>query len=51
MTEPNEQQKALIEQHKLNPDNWLVYAETSKKLVLLSRRTKQRRVLQKVGVE
>lgn len=33
MNEPNEQQKALIEQHKLNPANWLVLSETSKKLI------------------
>ena len=50
MTEPNEQQKALIEKHKLNPANWLVYAETSKKLVIKNRRG-MRRELKKEGVE
>ena len=50
MNEPNEQQKALIEQHKLNPDNWLVINETSKKLVIKNRRG-MRRELKKEGVE
>lgn len=47
MTEPNEQQKELIEQHKLNPANWIVFSETSKKLIVLSKRTSMRKVLKK----
>ena len=47
MTEPNEQQKTLIEQHKLNPANWIVFQETSKKLIVLSKRTSMRKVLKK----
>ena len=50
MTEPNEQQKELIEQHKLNPDNWMVVSETIEKLVIKNRRG-MRRELKKEGVE
>ena len=50
MTEPNEQQKALIEHHKLNPANWLVYAETREKLIIKNRRG-MRRELKKEGVK
>ncbi len=50
MTEPNEQQIALMVKHKLNPNNWMVYAETSTKLVVKNRRG-MRRELKKVGAE
>ena len=42
MNEPNEQQKALIEQHKLNADNWLVLSETKDKLIIKNRRGMRR---------
>lgn len=50
MTEPNEQQIEIIVKHKLNPDNWLVLIETSKKLVIKNRRW-MRRELKKEGVK
>ena len=50
MTEPNEQQIEIILKHKLNPDNWLVLSETSKKLVIKNRRG-MRRELKKEGVK
>lgn len=47
MTEPNEQQIALMQKYKMNPANWVVFQETSKKLIVLSKRTSMRKVLQK----
>lgn len=45
MTEPNEQQIALMVKHKMNPANWVVFQETGKKLIVLSKRTSMRKVL------
>lgn len=47
MTEPNEQQIELMQKYKMNPANWVVFQETSKKLIVLSKRTKMRKVLVK----
>jgi hypothetical protein len=55
MTEPNEQQAELIRKHKynpnrqhtLNPNNWLVLAETEKKLIILNKRKCRRMTLRK----
>lgn len=55
MTEPNEQQAELIRKQTvnpnstrtLNPDHWMVLEETNKQLVILSKRTRLRRVLLK----
>lgn len=47
MTEPNEQQKALMVKHKMNPANWVVFSETSKELIVLSKRISMRKVLVK----
>jgi hypothetical protein len=55
MTEPNEQQAELIRkykynpnrQHTLNPNNWLVLAETEKKLIILNKRKCRRMTLRK----
>ena len=55
MTEPNEQQAELIRKYKynpnrnptLNPNNWLVLAETEKKLIILNKRKCRRMTLKK----
>lgn len=47
MTEPNKQQIELREKYKMNPANWIVFSETSKKLIVLSKRTSMRKVLVK----
>ena len=55
MTEPNEQQAELIRKQTvnpnstrtLNPDHWGVLEENDKQLVILSKRTRLRRVLLK----
>ena len=49
MTEPNEQQIALMQKYKMNPANWMVLSENSKKLVIKNRRG-MRRELKKEGV-
>ena len=47
LTEPNEQQIALMQKYKMNPANWVVFSETSKELIVLSKRTSMRKVLKK----
>jgi hypothetical protein len=47
MTEPNEQQIELMQKYKMNPANWVVFSESSKELIVLSKRTSMRKVLQK----
>ena len=49
MTEPNEQQIALMQKYKMNPANWVVFSETKDKLIIKNRRG-MRRELKKVGV-
>ena len=44
MTEPNEQQIEIILKHKLNPDNWFVLSETSRKLIIKNRRGNRRTI-------
>lgn len=58
MTEPNEQQIALMRKYKfnykrnysLNPDNWMVLEETETELIILNKRKCRRMVLKKEGV-
>lgn len=45
MTEPNEQQIELMQKYKMNPANWVVFSESSKELIVLSKRTSMRKVL------
>ena len=47
MTEPTEEQKQFMIKHRLRPDTWLVYEETEKELVIISKRRTMRRVLKK----
>ena len=42
-----EQQAQLLRKHNLVPEHWIVFSETSEKLVVLSKRNKARRVLMK----
>lgn len=46
-TEPNEQQKKLISNNNLVPDNWLVLAESKTDLEIQSKRSGMRRILNK----
>lgn len=42
-----EQQEQLLRKYNLVPDHWIVFSETSEKLVILNKRNKARRVLLK----
>lgn len=41
------EQAEIMRRYGLVPENWIVFSETSKKLVILSKRTRLRRVLLK----
>lgn len=45
--QPTDEEKAIIKEHKLNPDRWLVVWEDKNVLEVLSKRTRRRRVLKK----
>lgn len=47
MSKPTRAQKEIISDHGLNPDNWVVAFESKDTLEIVSRRSAQRRVLQK----
>lgn len=47
MNKPTRAQKEVISGHKLNPKNWVVAFESKDTLEIVSRRTAQRRVLEK----
>lgn len=47
MNKPTRAQKEIISGHKLNPKNWVVAFESKDTLENVSRRTAQRRVLEK----
>lgn len=44
---PNEEQRKLIIENKLQPDNWQVMNENKKELEIRSRRSGRRRILEK----
>lgn len=44
---PTRAQKVVMSEHKLNPENWMVVFESKETLEVISKRTSQRRVLQK----
>lgn len=44
---PTRAQKEFIEENKLKPENWMVVFESKDTLEIISKRTSQRRVLQK----
>ena len=50
MTEPNEEQIELMRKYKLIPENWMVFQETRKTLIVLCKRKRRRMVLKKEGV-
>lgn len=41
------EQAEIMRKYGLVPDHWIVFSETSKKLIILSKRTRLRRVLLK----
>ncbi len=44
---PTRAQKEIISENKLKPENWMVVFESKDTLEIISKRTSQRRVLQK----
>lgn len=44
---PTRAQKVIMSENRLNPDNWMVAYESKDTLEVISKRTSQRRVLQK----
>lgn len=44
---PTRAQKEIIAENKLKPENWMVVFESKDTLEIISKRTSQRRVLQK----
>jgi len=42
-----EEQRLLISSHRLRPDNWIVLSDTKHELEIKSKRSAQRRILQK----
>ena len=44
---PTRAQKEIISENKLTPENWMVVFESKDTLEIISKRTSQRRVLQK----
>ncbi len=46
-TEPSKEQAAIIRKHHLNPEHWVVIFENRSEIEIVSRRSRQRRVLTK----
>lgn len=46
-TELSKEQAAIIRNHNLNPEHWIVIFESKSAIEIVSRRSRQRRVLTK----
>lgn len=49
MQDPTAENKELMKRNNLNPDRWIVILEDREVLEVISKRTRQRRVLNKDG--
>ena len=47
---PTMEEKEIISKHGLVPDNWMVIATSKTDIEVISKRTRQRRVMEKRGV-
>lgn len=45
---PTRRQKVLIQENRLNPDNWLVERDTGEELVLWNKETNRLRMIRRV---
>ena len=43
--EPNERQRNILQKFGLNPNNWLIYFENKATIEVVSKRSRQRRIL------